>query len=692
MKKLSQKSSAAMKTLDRALSAAESYKNPQASLPKTYEWLRSMRSNVETTSYVAEGAYETPLGVKKVAIALPGLKSMFQHIADILEDTRNRHSITATEPLVPQGLILQILDRISGVGVDRAMKLYSVIEGRVLPVECYLTVAFRVDIIGCGKNVAAIYEKRDNNTWWSEQDLETTVSQMLRMDRAESVKFLDEQVRLGVIERVAGGFAPVTVMQGLRKLVALKESSTKAIELKFGTDCPLTEEQTSAINECLSHGLNILLAPGGSGKTFTLSYAIKELITKGYSVAVLAPTGVACETVRSDIKKNIEYKFIDCLASKDVRTIDWVRCAPSAPKDVDVLFVDEASMMDYDHLNGLPNCKYLVLIGDLMQLPPVGLGNPLSDALKLVEPVTLTANMRAKDAPQLAARLDRVRMRHELIYREFGSDNEMLYSSDWKYQRMPSNGKDSETNKALAREIYAKSLASNYMYNKLCTAHKYNATVTCLRKDIIVAVNRWFIAKSREAGEKELRELAAEIQVRSLVSKKLAATLFGDYDLDMNFKTGDDVVWISAREDTIKNGARESVYSGFVGRIVDDSSDNYVIDFPRCSITVPKNECTMKQTPIYLSRARNIHKLQSLGTDVIMYIVDRINNKKDAYRHWQSVVDLSEAYTSVSRSRKWFIVANAYGIKIANRLADNAYSIALEEAPLVDSAVDKILD
>lgn len=690
MKKLSQKSSAAMQTLDRAIAAAESYKNPQEALPKTYDWLIAMRDNVETSSYVATGAYETPSGTKQVAIALPGLKSMFQHIADILEDTRNRHSITANEPMVPQALILQILDRISGVGVDRAMKLYSVIEGRVLPVECYLTVAFRVDIVGAGKNAVAPYEKRDDNTWWSEPDLEATVMQMLRMTRADAIKFLDEQVELRVIERVNGGFASCTVMDGLRRLMTLKDSNTKPLELEFEEDCPLTEEQRAAITSCLSSGLNILLAPGGSGKTFTLSYGIQALIKKGLSVAVLAPTGVACDTVRNDIKRNIDYKFISCLASKDVRTIDWVRCAPTAPKDVDVLFVDEASMMDYDHLNGLPECKYLVLIGDLMQLPPVGLGAPLSDALKLVTPITLSANMRAKDSPQLAARLDRVRVKHELIYREFGNDNEMLYSSDWKYQKMPSSGKDAETNKALVRELYAKSLASNYMYNKLCTADKYNATVTCLRKDIIVAVNRWFLAKNRNADETELRKLAAEIQVRSLITKKLAATLFGDYDLDLDFQVGDDVVWISAREDVVKSGVRESVYSGFVGRITEDDGESYHIDFPRCTLTVPKSECTMKQTPIYLSRARNIHKLQSLGVDVVMYIVDRVNNKrKDGF--WQSVVDLSEAYTSVSRSRKWFIIANAYGIKIANRLAENAYSITLEEAPAVDSAVDKIL-
>lgn len=692
MKKLSQKSSAAMQTLERAIASAEKYKDPQQSLPKTYDWLMEMRHHVETSSYVAQGEYETPIGTKKAAIALPGLKSMFSHIADILDDTRNRHSITVADPLTLQGLILQILDRITGVGTDRAMKLYSVIEGKKLPVECYLVVAFRVDIIGAGKNATAPYEKRDGNTWWSEQDLESTVVQMLHMDREAAVKFLDEQVEQKVIDRMSGGFAPHAVTAGLKKMQKLRQSDVTPITINFKDDCPLTQEQRKAVNDCLSSGLSLVIAPGGSGKTTTLSYMIKELISRGYSVAVVTPTGVACETVRSDVRKNIDYKFIECLAAKDVHTIDWFRCAPTAPKDVDILFVDESSMMDYDHLNGLPDCKYLILLGDLMQLPPIGMGSPLSDALKFVEPVTLKANMRAKDSPELAARLDRVRMKHELVYREFGDDNGMLYSKDWKYQKMPSSGKDAQTNACLAKELYSKCLASGYMYSKLCTAYKYNATVTCLRKDIIIAVNRWFINKERGASEEELRALAAEIQVRSLVNKKQSATLFGDYDIEMGFKPGDSVVWISAREDVIKNGGRESVYSGFVGTITGDDGENYSITFPRCVLSVPKSECSEKQTPIYLSRARNIHKLQSLGTDVVMYIVDRVTNKKDANGAWQSIVDLSEAYTSVSRSRKWYIIANAYGCKIANRLAENTYSIMLEEAPAVDSAVDKFLN
>ncbi|MBQ5626742.1 MAG: AAA family ATPase [Bacteroidaceae bacterium] len=309
MKKLSQKSSAAMQTLERAIASAEKYKDPQHCLPKTYDWLMEMRQHVETSSYVAQGEYETPTGIKKASIALPGLKSMFSHIADILDDTRNRHSITVADPLNPQGLILQILDRITNVGVERAMKLYAVIEGKRLPVECYLVVAFRVDIIGAGKNAVAPYEKRDGNTWWSEQDLETTVVQMLHMDREDAVKFLDSQVEQKVIERVSGGFAPHAVMKGLRKMSDLRHSDVTPIAINFEDDSPLTQEQRKAINDCLSSGLSILIAPGGSGKTFSLSYAIKELISLGYSVAVVAPTGVACETVRADVRKNIEYKI-----------------------------------------------------------------------------------------------------------------------------------------------------------------------------------------------------------------------------------------------------------------------------------------------------------------------------------------------------------------------------------------------
>ena len=226
-------------------------------------------------------------------------------------------------------------------------------------------------------------------------------------------------------------------------------------------------------------------------------------------------------------------------------------------------------------------------------------------------------------------------------------------------------------------------------------AWHFEATVTCLRKDIIAAVNRWFLMKDSGIPTDDLRRLAAEIQFRCLVDKKTASKYCGDSNIELSFREGNEVVWVSSREDVWIRGKRESVYSGFVGKIKDVTDSEYVVEFPKCDVTVARSECTMKNSPMYLSRARNIHKLQSMGVPVVMYIVNRVVNRKTP-TGWESYVDLSEAYTSVSRSRQAFIIANPYGIKVAKQVSTrgdkNYYSIHLEDAPEVDSAVVQLIN
>lgn len=689
-KKLSVKSEAAIAAYDEMLKAANRYVSPEKCFPTTYNWINELKPKLESRSYVAEGAYETPNGVKRVTVALDGLKSMFYNIADVLSDTRIRHSVTPADPMLLLNLVLQVLDKGQQVGVERAMKLYAIIAGETLPLQCYLTVSFRVDIIEKGKNTCNDYDRRDGNTFWPAGNLETTVHSLLKLSDSATAKFLKEQVKLGVISELNGGYAPTQVLKGLAKMRDLK-ATKDCIDINFDDDCPLTEEQKTAVKRILETPLALLLAPGGSGKTFSVSWLIHYLINHKYSVAVLAPTGVAVNTIREDIGGNVSYKFIECLSSSDVRTIDWWLCSPTAPKEVDIVFVDEASMMTYDHLLALPNCKHLIFIGDLMQLPPVGMGTPLSDLQKFVRPQTLSTNMRANGAPVLADRLDTVRLKHELIYREDTDNNIYLYSDMWKYKQMVSRTKDAATNDILAKDIFAYCKKSEYMYNKLCIAHDYSATVTCLRKDVIAAINRWFTLKNIGTSEDELKMLAAEIQYRCLVTKELAVRYCGDPDLPLEFREDDEVVWISSREDVSVKGKRESVYSGFVGKIAESNDLDYKVRFPRCELYVAKDECTMRKTPIYLTKARNIHKLQSLGTPIVMYVVSRVIHRKDENGAWKSYCDLSEAYTSVSRSRKKYIVANPYGIKVAKRITADKYSIRLEEAPEVDSAVNQLV-
>ena len=136
---------------------------------------------------------------------------------------------------------------------------------------------------------------------------------------------------------------------------------------------------------------------------------------------------------------------------------------------------------------------------------------------------------------------------------------------------------------------------------------------------------------------------------------------------------------------------RISVYSGFRGDVVSSENGAFVVDFGITKLTVGGTECNEKDSPILLQSARNIHKLQSVGVKYIMYIISGARTLKDENGKWHSVVNLPEAYTSVSRARSAYWVANPYGGKICCSQQGSLMSVELAEPPMKNSAADHLL-
>jgi ribosomal protein L21E len=631
------------------------------------------------------GVYMTPEGPTEAHVGVDGIRSMLNAMTDVLNDTRNRRS-PQKDSFDITWLLLQILDKVPMFGVKKVMNLAAIIYTTPVPVDVYTCVAFRFEIIGNGRDLTEGYDRRDGNTWWRPETLEETVRMQMRMKDDDVKEFLEHQRELGVIDHLEGGWAPKKVITALNKVAALVEldnASLNPLKLEFASNSPLSEEQKNAITSCLQYRISELLAPGGTGKTFTMSNVISQLLDKNLSVAVVAPTGVAGETLRKEITDNIGSNYISMLASGDVRTIDWWIVSPKSPDEVDVLVVDEASMMTYDHLSGLPNAGHTIFIGDIWQLPPVGTGTPLDD-FRFLYPnrvFELTTNMRARNAPKLARWLTDLRDTKTLHFKEIYSTHESramagrLYSMT--YMKTAKTAED-------VKQIHDKySVGTHYMLDKLCVALHYNATLTCLRKDVSGLANYWMLL-ARKFGvttwqqascNPHLIAIADEIQTRSVINKTLADKVFGRHEILYPFEVGDDVVWVSAREDVfVKKGEqRLSVYSGFVGTIVGADQEEYEIEFPQVGkkpeyhVFVKRTECRVSDSPITLSKVRNVHKLQSMGVNCIMYIVSGLRTVKLPNGSWKSFIDLPEAYTAVSRARKGYFVANPYGERSIRR-------------------------
>jgi exodeoxyribonuclease V alpha subunit len=140
----------------------------------------------------------------------------------------------------------------------------------------------------------------------------------------------------------------------------------------------LTDAQRKALVLLFEERLVILTGGPGVGKTTIVRVLSEVFLAKGWELALAAPTGRAarrlaesCSHPASTLHRLLKYK-------PQERCFEHDR---DNPLRLDVLLIDEASMMDLllmrDVLRALPRRARLVLIGDADQLPSVGPGDVL---------------------------------------------------------------------------------------------------------------------------------------------------------------------------------------------------------------------------------------------------------------------------------------------------------------------------
>ncbi len=151
------------------------------------------------------------------------------------------------------------------------------------------------------------------------------------------------------------------------------------------TGLRLTAQQQAAVRTALTGRVTVMTGGPGTGKT-TCTLAIIRLLDAARRSYVLAsPTGRAAKRLGEATGK--EAKTIH-------RLLEWSPGGAGGftfqrnednPLDVDMVIVDEASMLDLlltNHLlKAIPPGAHLLLVGDIDQLPPVGAGNVLRDVI-----------------------------------------------------------------------------------------------------------------------------------------------------------------------------------------------------------------------------------------------------------------------------------------------------------------------
>ena len=144
----------------------------------------------------------------------------------------------------------------------------------------------------------------------------------------------------------------------------------------------LSEEQAAAVRRALSEPVLVLTGGPGTGKTTTTKAVVAAFEKLGKRLQIASPTGRAAK--RAAEVTGREAKTIHRLLAFDPEKGDF-KHGPGEPLELDVLVVDESSMLDlvltYKTLRAVPDGAQVIFVGDVDQLPSDGPGNVLADMI-----------------------------------------------------------------------------------------------------------------------------------------------------------------------------------------------------------------------------------------------------------------------------------------------------------------------
>lgn len=180
-----------------------------------------------------------------------------------------------------------------------------------------------------------------------------------------------------------------------KKLYDIERQLEKRIKevAKNENDEIICTTQEKAIQNALTHCISIITGGPGTGKTYTINKIVEELEKRHFSYCLLAPTGKA-----ADRMGEITGKETSTIHRKLGLTISEYT-EPNMIEE-DYIIIDEFSMIDIELtkvlFDNISDFSKIVIVGDVNQLPSVGVGNVLNDLIdsNLIKVTKLTRVFR----------------------------------------------------------------------------------------------------------------------------------------------------------------------------------------------------------------------------------------------------------------------------------------------------------
>lgn len=148
-------------------------------------------------------------------------------------------------------------------------------------------------------------------------------------------------------------------------------------------DSNLSDEQKSAVTGIVKEGISVLTGAAGCGKTHTTKTILDLFLNLNKEVSLCAPTGRASQKMTEST--GMQAATIHRLLGWDPESFGFLHNEKNQ-LDIDVLIVDESSMIDINLasslLKAVPKKCQVIFIGDFNQLPSVSAGNFFKDLIE----------------------------------------------------------------------------------------------------------------------------------------------------------------------------------------------------------------------------------------------------------------------------------------------------------------------
>ena len=556
------------------------------------------------------------IGHTATANMMNGMTSVLREI-ETNKFMQNHHLHTSID------FALAIKDAVDGIGTQKSMVIKALIDG--CSKEDAIILAVMDDIICKGVKATGDkpWERTEGHSAYLPAQLVGTISHIYGLstkDSSDLCKDLLHRKLICVVDEELVALPEVVKIE--KKLKEFASTKTSPLNLCIDTT-KLNDGQNAMVKAVNETEASIICvnAAGGTGKSHTCERIIEAVVEDCplRSILVCAPTGMAAMTLEKFLRER--GTDTEALVCKGVVTIDRVTASiemSGSEMEADVVIFDECSMISTRHMRLLGLLKKdpqkIIMLGDLAQLKPIGIGSPFADCAKMCGFVTLTENMRAKGSPELLEELEKARNGYGIIH---------TYIPFAKSVRVADHS-DVKTN--LHTPAYAVQMMQLQSVLEGCV--RDNIHILAHTNKLSDAIAHWYCAK---IGGHDTKPYLDDV-VRTYFGMNPLAT-----KIEMNVP-GMHVYWTGDR-----HGEKDApkVYRGFAGVI---SEDGQTIEMEGTY----QGRLSKVEIPYQLAKynfqpwiSRTIHKAQGQSMERIVIFVKALFGNYDQELH----------YTAHSRAR-----------------------------------------